>query len=617
MRLGLRIGFYIALTAILPLLFLAFAASEVAARQVEARIIDFQVEAARSLGAVIARQLADTQRVLVQQVSNFRLDVASDAARSAFLVATYRLFPEISVAVLVDGDGAELAPPLYQAEGEVATIAGHDPVSARRLAMFRAAMPVPSSTPGGVLEGAPYTPDGASAAVIPMVYTWGDGVALAVEVSLAPIASRMNGLAEDREVSLIGPGGAVLLRAGRTGLVDPAAARVLLGNDGADLRYTNADGVPVLAALSRVPEHDSWAVMVAQPADAVEATKAQIQVRTGFVGAVALVLALVGGLFLTRSITEPVMLLRDAATAVGRGELSQRSKVAGRDELAELGRAFDGMAASLEQNAKDLAEKNAEIERFNQELQGRVERRTAQLREAQARLVQSGQLAAVGELSAGIAHELNNPIAGVLGIVQILRSQMAGRPEAALLGAAEAEAVRCKEIVANLLRFTEGDASAADVVVDLSVVMQDVTALAAGALRQRGVTVELDLGEAPLHVRGDASQLTRALGQLLSSIRGVAAEGANLRVTALLPAPRLRRATDTQPPGGGEEVELHLSLSATLATRDDWRAAGLGFWVARQVLQEHGATLEDSEGEPGGRRRWTLRAPRVEAPRAA
>ena len=102
MRLGLRIGFFVAITAILPLLFLAFAATEVARNQVEARIVDFQVEAARSLGAVIGRQVADTQRVLVQQVSNFRLGDASDEARAAFLVTTYRLFPEISIAAPIE-----------------------------------------------------------------------------------------------------------------------------------------------------------------------------------------------------------------------------------------------------------------------------------------------------------------------------------------------------------------------------------------------------------------------------------------------------------------------------------------------------------------------------------
>ncbi len=598
MRLGLRIGFFVAFTAILPLLFLAFAASEVARNQVEARIVDFQVEAARSLGAVITRQVADTQRVLVQQVANFRLGVASDEVRSAFLVTTYRLFPEISIAALLDADGAELAPPLYQPVGRPPEVAGHDLVSPARLARFRDALPAASARPGGFEIGDAYLPEGAEAAVIPMVFTspWGDGVTLAIELSLAPIASRMSALAEGREVCLLGKEGQVLLRAGQPGLVDPARTRSVLKNAAVDLRYDTADGVSVLAALAAVPEHE-WAVVVAEPTDAVEATVAQIRGRTWYVGGLALVIAVVGGAYLTRSITGPVVRLRDATTAVGRGEFS-RTAVEGRDELADLAKAFNRMSASLEQNAAEIAAKNAEIERFNAELQERVEQRTAQLKEAQARLVQSGQLAAVGELSAGVAHELNNPLAGVLGIVQILAVQLKDRPESALLRAAEEQAVRCKEIVANLLRFTRPEGTGAaqpGAVVDLGDVVRDVLALVGGAFRQRGVAVELGVEPVRLPIRGDATQLGRALGQLLTSLRTVAPPGSTLRIH--------EEARDA-------EVEVRFELSPTAAATDDWRAAGLGFWVARQVLQEHDVTLEEPEGERGGPRSWRLRAPR-------
>jgi C4-dicarboxylate-specific signal transduction histidine kinase len=376
-------------------------------------------------------------------------------------------------------------------------------------------------------------------------------------------------------------------------------ARVVLSNAAADLRYETSSGVEVLAALAAVPGFD-WAVVVAEPAVAARATVEQIQQRTYFVSGVALLIALIGGAYLTRSITGPVVRLRDATLAVGRGDFS-RTRIEGRDELAELAAAFDRMSASLEQNAAEIAAKNAEIERFNQELQARVEQRTAQLREAQARLVQSGQLAAVGELSAGVAHELNNPLAGILGIVQILSAKLGDRPEGALLRAAEEQAVRCKEIVANLLRFTRPAAPEGprvEAVVELGQVVRDVLDLVGGGLRQRGVTVDNAAEGAKLPIRGDANQLGRALGQLLTSLRAVAAPGGRLRI-----APVSREG----------EVELRFEVAPTVASMDDWRAAGLGFWVARQILEEHAVTLEEPEGEPGGPRAWRLRAKRAEA----
>ncbi len=602
MRLGLRIGFFVAFTAILPVLLLALAASQVARNQAEGQIVDFQVEAARSHGALISRQLSDTRRVLVQQVANFRLDVASDEARGSFLVATYRLFPEIAVAVLLDEDGGELIPPLYQPEGQAAALVDHDRVSTARLARFRAELPAPSRTPGGVVVGETYRPEGADAAVLPMVFTspWEDGVALAVELSLAPVASRMGSLGREREINLLDLDGDVLLRAGPPGLVDPARVRAFLRNAEVDLRYETADGVEVLAALARVPGHD-WAVVVAEPADAAAATVHQIQLRTWYVGGVALLIALVGGAYLTRTITGPVVKLRDAAHAVGRGEFARRMPEEGRDEITELAAAFNRMSASLEHNAAEIESKNQEIERFNLELQARVEQRTTQLREAQAQLVQSGQLAAVGELSAGLAHELNNPLAGILGIVQILTAKLQDRPEGALLRAAEQEALRCKDIVANLLRFTRSGPQkgpGAEDVVDLAAIVRDVLTLVGGPLRQRGVAVELSTTDAPMPMRGDASQLGRALGQLLTSLRAVAEPGSTLTIEGSQ---------------SGKDVEICFALARTVRETDDWRAAGLGFWVARQVFQEHGAILDEPVGERGAARTWRLRAPRCEA----
>ena len=349
------------------------ATTEVAGSQVQARIVDFELGAARSLGAVVTRQLQDTERVLVQQLANFRLDTASDDARAAFLVATYRLYPEIAIAVLLDEDGQEITTPLYQPTGQPASIPGHDLVSEARLAAFRRSLPA-SPGAGGVALGEAYQPEGAEAAVMPIVIgsARGDGVSLAVELSLAPVASRMSALAEGREITVLDGSGQVLLRAGEAGLVEPERAQGLLTNAAVDLRYTTRQGVEVVAALARVADQ-GWVVAVAEPADAVRATARQIQARTWYVGGIALLVAVVGGIYLTRSITGPVITLRDAARAVGGGDLAQRARIDGGDELAELARDFNQMTASLERNATEIAAKNIEIERFNAELQDRVE----------------------------------------------------------------------------------------------------------------------------------------------------------------------------------------------------------------------------------------------------
>jgi signal transduction histidine kinase len=261
------------------------------------------------------------------------------------------------------------------------------------------------------------------------------------------------------------------------------------------------------------------------------------------------------------------------------------------------------MARSLQQNQEDLGRKNveiegfneelraknAEIERFNVELQARVDRRTAQLRAAQASLVQSRQLAAVAELSAGLTHELNNPLAGVVGLLQVLKARAGG--EDPMLDAAEREALRCTEIVGRLGRFTQGPSGPRDGSehddVDVHLLLSDLLSLLAGGLRERQITVHHEPGI--LHVRGEESALGRALGQLVAAVRTLASEGSTLDIRS-------------------EGRDLVVTIEPVRASLDDWRAASLGFWAARQVFEEHGAIVEEPR-ERVGLVRWVVRFP--------
>lgn len=592
MRLNARIRFFILITSVLPLIGLAAAVAEVARDNLAERITLAQVQSAEALAGVVADAVQDVERVLLEQIGNFRLDVAPDEARAAFLVATYRLFPEISIATLVDATGQEISAAIYQVEGEDLVVKGHDAVSPERLARFRNALP--ASLEGGIARGTPYLPPGEEAAVVPLSLAspHGDGIALGVELSLGSLRGPLEATAgDDREVFLFDSSGNVLLHAGRSELVDPRRFAPLLAAGSADVRFDDR----VLAATARVPGRE-WVVAIAEPSAAAEAAARKVFEPAMYLGAVALVMVLATGTMLTRSIIGPVGKLREAALGIGGGDLARRVTVEGGDELAELGQAFNRMGSSLAQNAQEIAAKNAEIEAFNRELQARVEQRTAQLREAQARLVQSGQLAAVAEMSAGLAHELNNPLAGLLGIVQVVAAKRSGTGDEPLLRAAEEQALRCKEILGNLQRFTAAPAASDAVgtrdVVDLHALVTDVLGLVGSTFRQRDVEI-VRRGEGPLRVHGDGVLLGRALGQVLTALRGVAAPGCTLVVQS------------TRLP---EAVELRFTLSDTVASQDDWRAAGMGLWVARQVLRDHGATAEEIESA-GPEKSWRIAAP--------
>lgn len=589
MRLSARIVVFLLLACVVPLVVLAASAVRVAQDWLDATIVDVQAQSARLLATSVAEGLEDGERVLRLHLGNFHLDRASDETRAAFLYATWRLSPDISVVVLQDAAGRDLVDPVYQRPGEVVLAPDHEVVHAARVERFLGFVPVPVGA-GSVARGAPYLAEPGSP-VLPLAFAspWGDGLVLGVELRLGGALERAGYTAEGgREVVLMDNDGHVLQRVGRTGLVEAERIAPLAGAASADLRYVAGGGEEVVGALVAVPGYP-LAVLVAQPAAPGTAAAKDIRLRTWYIGGVSLTMALAVGLLLGRSITAPILKLREAAVAVGRGDLTRRVHLEGRDEVAELAQAFNRMTGNLEANAGEIAAKNKEIEEFNQELQARVEQRTAQLREAQARLVQSGQLAAVAELSAGVAHELNNPLAGVVGLLQIVLAKRPSGGDAELLRSAEREALRCRDIISSLERFTRPPARGAVERFDLDGVCTDVLVLLAEPLRQRGVGVDHRRAPSPLWVRGDPSSLGRALGQLLTAIRSVAAPGATLTIAA------------SAAEGG---VDLTCALDQATRSRDDWRAAGLAFWVARQVFAEHDATLampelaELARGEP-------------------
>ncbi len=161
-------------------------------------------------------------------------------------------------------------------------------------------------------------------------------------------------------------------------------------------------GHRVLTAYAPVA-HLGWLVFVETPiAEAYAPLYASIQ-RTGYVLFGALALAFVAGMFLAGRMVVPIQALRAGAARIGSGDLSQRIKIKTGDEVEALANQFNDMAGRLEESYADLEQK---VEDRTRELTQSLD----ELRTAQDRLVQTEKLASLGQLTAGIAHEIKNPL---------------------------------------------------------------------------------------------------------------------------------------------------------------------------------------------------------------
>lgn len=607
MRLRTRLVLLVAAAALGPLGLLGVGATSVASRQLADTITDMQGRTADGLALYADTWLSLQLRLLSQQTRAFRLGTLDDATLFSFLRLVYNQVPEVHVASLLTGDGVDRVPSVLRGV-EDAEPADRAPVSRARFTHFRgrAAEILAFAQPEEPLPGRPYLAPGTGTPAMPVLLKSPDGadLVLAVELGLEPIAEEFRRQGdESRDVVLLDPRGAVLIE-GEAGLVDSGVFRPFTsGVRASDIRYETAGGVEVLASCSPVGRA-GWTVVVAEPLEKTTAAAvSQIRARTGYMAGVATVLAVVLGALLARDISRPVAALREGALAVAEGKLGREIRAPADGELAELMAAFNFMSARLERNLQEIDAKNQEIEAWNRELQARVDARTRELEEAQERLVRSARLAAAGEMGAGLAHELNNPLAGILGLTQVLLARADGASRA-MLASIEEQALRCKEIVAHLLRFTQGDSTGGGLdhpprdVIDLGEVLDEVLALVRSPFRQRGVTVE-HRREGPLLVRGDRGQLASALTQLLASLRAASGRSGALTLTG-------SRAQ------GQVELRFELRADEVAGRRDDWMASGLGFWAAQQTLAAHGGQLHVPSGEPvgpGGEIVWRMVLP--------
>ena len=263
---------------------------------------------------------------------------------------------------------------------------------------------------------------------------------------------------------------------------------------------------------------------------------------------IALVTAVIVGLYLYRTIARPIARLAAAAARVGAGDLETEIPIERDDELGRLSRRFNQMMASMKEHQK--------------------------------KLLQTERLVGLASMSAGIAHELNNPIGVILGYAKLLRRR--DEPvDPKMLAAIEEEAERCQQVIEGLLELTRGGVLRATTV-DLRAVAETVI----GRLRVKGaapgVVVEVH-GHAA--VQGDEPKLRQVVTNLVTN--AFEASGGEGRVVVLIDEPRAGVVTlEVRDTGGGIATDARDRIFEPFFTTKP-AGSGLGLAISRAIARAH------------------------------
>jgi signal transduction histidine kinase/ActR/RegA family two-component response regulator len=235
----------------------------------------------------------------------------------------------------------------------------------------------------------------------------------------------------------------------------------------------------------------------------------------------------------------------------------------------------------------------------NAQLYDQVRGQLQQLRETQAQLLQAGKLAAVGQLSAGVAHEVNNPLAIVIGQAELLRLKSADPVVAEKVDKIVRAATRAARIVKGLQTFAKPQAAELAAVY-LPDVVERVVAVRRETLRVSGIALEQEVAAGLPPVWGDQHQLEQmVLNLILNAEQALTGTSARPRIGLTITATEagVRLTVSDTGPGIAPETVPRL-FEPFFTTKPVGQGTGLGLSIAYGIVVAHGGRIR-AESVPG------------------
>ena len=339
--------------------------------------------------------------------------------------------------------------------------------------------------------------------------------------------------------------------------------------------------------------------------------------QTQIAGSIMLVLVLTGfaSIFIWRMVNIPVRKLAVGTQEIVKGNLDHQIDVQTSDEVGSL-------AVSFNQMTQELRRARTELTAWTQTLELRVAEKTEELRRAQKHMVQIEKMVSLGTLAATVAHELNNPLEGILTYAKLLRKKMekgvpsddAAREMVSELSLIADETARCGNIVKNLLLFSRekvGEYKDSD----LRTIISQSLRLIDHHLKMHNITASVQMEEKPYITYCDAHQLEEALLALEINAVEAMPEGGSFTIAIkeieYLNAVQIS-ITDTGL--GIKDEDMPHIFEPFYTTKKEGKGTGLGLSVVYGIMERHSGSIT-VDSKVGVGTTFTMTLPRQAVPK--
>ncbi len=229
------------------------------------------------------------------------------------------------------------------------------------------------------------------------------------------------------------------------------------------------------------------------------------------------------------------------------------------------------------------------------------------LRETQEQLLQSEKLAAMGRLTSQIAHELNNPLYGIMNTLELLKTEIPPQSKRRrILEMALSETVRLTDLLRKMLSFSKPDQEERQPT-DINAILDEILLLYGKQLRENSIRAVFSFDENCGPVHASRNQMRQVFLNLISNARDAMPEGGTLSVTTRAGKDRVRIEFADTGTGIQKENLPHI-FDAFFTTKGSVKGVGLGLSVCYGFIRDHGGDIQ-AESEPGSGTTFTITLP--------
>jgi two-component system, NtrC family, sensor kinase len=290
-------------------------------------------------------------------------------------------------------------------------------------------------------------------------------------------------------------------------------------------------------------------------------------------------------------ISAPIRAMAKAAQRVSEGDYTTRIEMSSKDEIGTLTENFNIMVA-------ELALAQRELKDWGENLERKVEKRTAELKAMQAQLIQSEKLAGVGKLAAGIAHEINNPLTCVLTNSSLLLEELP--PDDHRRGEVQSivdETLRCRKIVKGLLDFAR-QTKPLKQALNMNQIAENVLALVRNQATFRNISTILNLDPNLPDVSADRDQIQQVILNIVLNAADAMSAGGVLQISSRHDPEKKVIELSVSDTGPGIADEMREKLFEPFFTTKP-SGTGLGLAIAYGIAKSHNGDLKVDSSSKG------------------